>query len=310
MSWFLSAKFDEQRTLIPVHSNIPDDDPEHVSPSESLRISPAEVECFSKHSATLELYTTRIKNGTSDASIQEFGDAVAFFRKLSGKISMLIPTTAQPTASSAVKAQDVFDTPELLEEILLYLDTKEKLSAMEVQRVWRNTILGSPGLKHALGLEIDEKAKLFDSPFFSVEDLYKYPKCPTLPCGRKISSLRDVDCRSLTIHFSKGDNDRASGTRINAMRLFSLPLTSLNARTICGRRCLHQSSGGDSSARPILELKFEDKHLTVGELATKTRHVLGPHSDCKHPPDFVHWEAHFTLRDDDPIWSAGEGTPP
>lgn len=107
------------------------------------------VENIIRHTETLEAYVARLSNGANDASSVALQDTANLFRKLTDNITILVPIAVQPTASSAVKAQELFDTPELLEEILLYMDTKENLSGMGVQRAWRDTVVGSPRLNKA-----------------------------------------------------------------------------------------------------------------------------------------------------------------
>ncbi|KAK4545607.1 hypothetical protein LTR36_002559 [Oleoguttula mirabilis] len=62
------------------------------------------------------------------------------------------PLISGPTASSARKAQQVFDVPELAETILAYLSAKYLFSAMKINHALASTIIASPKLQTKLGL--------------------------------------------------------------------------------------------------------------------------------------------------------------
>lgn len=61
-----------------------------------------------------------------------------------------MPTTLRCT--SAIKADKVFTTPELLEQILLYLLPRELLELMPVNKAAARTVHGSPKLQDLLSL--------------------------------------------------------------------------------------------------------------------------------------------------------------
>lgn len=70
----------------------------------------------------------------------------------------LIPIAKRPSAQSAVLAQKLFDTPELLENVLIHLKIRDTLAAQQAGRVWRDSINGSVQLQRAMGLRFDEAA--------------------------------------------------------------------------------------------------------------------------------------------------------
>lgn len=76
------------------------------------------------------------------------------------KISL---TSARLTDSSPATAQQVFDTPELMEMILLNLDAFDLLQAQQVNRTMFESIASSEKLQVAMGLRGDS-----DSPFRSM----------------------------------------------------------------------------------------------------------------------------------------------
>lgn len=75
-----------------------------------------------------------------------------------------IPVARRPSARSAVKAQEVFNTPELLENIIIHLGTKDVLSAQQVGRVWRDGVNGSVKILRSIGIYPQEDVH-FKSPF-------------------------------------------------------------------------------------------------------------------------------------------------
>lgn len=89
------------------------------------------------------------KSGRRSARLNHTGLS---FAGLLGDVWKIIQAAKHVSDVSAAKAQQVFDTPELLEEIISYLDTPGKLEVIEVQRTWHNTILGSTRLQKTLGL--------------------------------------------------------------------------------------------------------------------------------------------------------------
>ncbi|KAK3722198.1 hypothetical protein LTR37_002631 [Vermiconidia calcicola] len=63
-----------------------------------------------------------------------------------------IPITMRPTPSSAVKAQQVFDTAELLEAVMTNLHAVDVLSAVQVSRTMSKMVSASPKLQDVLQL--------------------------------------------------------------------------------------------------------------------------------------------------------------
>ena len=73
-------------------------------------------------------------------------------RKFLNTLLNSIPVTRRPTPSSAIKAEQVFSTPELLEGIVTELDVHDLLSALQVNRTTAAMASTSPRLKDMLHL--------------------------------------------------------------------------------------------------------------------------------------------------------------
>jgi hypothetical protein len=61
---------------------------------------------------------------------------------------------------AATAASDVFELPELLENVLSFIPPLEILHVMLVSRRWKDTVVGSPSLRKLLGLRPLSTAKL------------------------------------------------------------------------------------------------------------------------------------------------------
>lgn len=95
-----------------------------------------------------------------------------------------IPIEARPNASSAIKANKVFDVAELLEKILLNCDYHDFVNAMGVNRSFREAFRRSPRLQQIMGLRPVTDGSPFSpvaTPFFmsrgcivKLEDHHRY----------------------------------------------------------------------------------------------------------------------------------------
>lgn len=79
----------------------------------------------------------------------------------------LLPRSVKPDDVSAVQAQKVFDTPELLELILSFLAPRDLLSAQQVGIVWAAAVLGSRKLQSILYLRPEADDVPFSTAFTS-----------------------------------------------------------------------------------------------------------------------------------------------
>lgn len=70
------------------------------------------------------------------------------------------PTSMRPTRSSHLKAEQVFATPELLEQILLYIPPRELLDTVRINRATMQIFNGSPKLLDKLHLRVQKNGYL------------------------------------------------------------------------------------------------------------------------------------------------------
>ncbi|KAF7196589.1 hypothetical protein HII31_01959 [Pseudocercospora fuligena] len=234
----------------------------------------------------------------------------------------MIPAIERPaTDASAAKAQEVFSTPELMEEILTYLPTDEKLSAMEVQRYWRDTVNGSVKLKRLLGLlPMEKNPTHFYSAFSSrYHDTDKfpsghfeeiYPYCRSGNCyddpDEEPDENENPEPVEETIELDICSFIRQShgfGTRVRQMLLCSgPPLTQMQATmfdpcmTTQTRPSVYTDLGTISSDSSL--------GFTVGELLDTLAVLRKKHAKCiDEPYDHTHFKlrASLTLDYEDPI---------
>ncbi|KAI7313279.1 hypothetical protein KC315_g11731 [Hortaea werneckii] len=98
-----------------------------------------------------------------DLLTQLFDDAEGIGKYLARNLGVNF-LKGQPNEASAVKAQQVFDIPELLEMILLKLPPGSILAAQQACQTFSALITSSPKIQHHLGLKADSHSK-FSSCF-------------------------------------------------------------------------------------------------------------------------------------------------
>lgn len=106
-------------------------------------ISSFKVQDLMADSDTLESgidYLLQVNRNGSEVLIEEMQVALRGLQAHINTLWDLIPITMKPTAASAVVAQQTFDSPELLESILIHLGVKDVLAARQVGRVWRDGV--------------------------------------------------------------------------------------------------------------------------------------------------------------------------
>lgn len=207
--------------------------------------------------ATLAAKTALHNAQTSNAHIGEFLDQVA---------DLTPPHQRPPTAQSTTKANQVFATPGLMEEILGYLSIGDKLDAMRVQRTWCNTVNDSIKLKRSLGLAAHQDL-FYSSPFSTLSNTKPvryhfecgdardrrmpgayYRDQPSLPDGyfsdsdsdsEERSNSDSVDdgvifrCININIEVNSIRKGIRLGSRVRSMAICNPPLKSLLVLEVC-----------------------------------------------------------------------------
>lgn len=215
---------------------------------------PAQYALFNADMHALRAHLTRMDDKTGLQALENLFDSSSPFIGLAAQIADAVPIAHRPSARSAVKAQEVFNITEMLERILSYLPTTDKLAAMQVQRIWRDTVEGSVKLKRALGLA-PRNDRNYYSPFSKLFYEHTPSDSRRMPAGitfddrfQSLSSYRPSKSStrhpiSGPIHGALPVDIRFTGaiytdiaTRIGAMLICNPPIHSLQVYSKC-RAC-------------------------------------------------------------------------
>ncbi|KAK4624751.1 hypothetical protein CLAFUW4_05462 [Fulvia fulva] len=144
----------------------------------ALRISFSELQNIVKASLSMQKAVEKLLEAPSDS---DFGQdhVQAAFSTLNQATTKIVPLVQNlwtqvpahniPSNRSASKAEEVFNTTELLEQILLYLRPADLLRAQQVNTTFYDTINESLPLAEILGLAADD-GSFFYSPFLQDHD--------------------------------------------------------------------------------------------------------------------------------------------
>jgi hypothetical protein len=242
------------------------------------------------------------------------------------------PSAVIQHSEAGLIAQQVFNTGELLECIVSYLDPAEILSVMGVQRRWRDTVEGSIKLKRLLGLA--PGGKFFSSPFFGscvdVPERHEHgvisERCPKrnqqfATCsighpyvredpdswvGKADTSNYEVSLDLTAVaqtgplhhHDSPELLLQRLGLRVRDMAIFNPPLKAAQIELECWNCSYMYDRDGHGSWPPIHSTS--ERGLTVGDLADMVRAIAkSEHRPCASRCFFM--RGRITLEPDDPI---------
>lgn len=181
------------------------------------------------------------------------------------------PLTPRPRAY----ATQVFSTPELLEQILSYLDTADLLRANTVNRSFHSVLLGSQKLERILGLTpqpLDDGTTPYFSPssfgwrsIVEEERSGPWADLPTSPEGIPFAlTWAAADCGSL-------------GQRPQAMLISQPPTLNAAMTSLCCNRALG-----------TLTVSVVSAGLTCGDLKDACRKLLPSHHNCPDAQPLEH----------------------
>ncbi|KAF7185955.1 hypothetical protein HII31_12828 [Pseudocercospora fuligena] len=273
-------------------------------------------------------YLTRYFDDTDDPDAQQSRE---FLDRFWNEVWGIIPSLKHVTEQSTAKAQEVFGTTELLEEMLSYLDTKDKLKAMRVQRHWRDTVNGSVMLLRALGLESYDDGRYYSAlsnrfqgrgygrtrlepgirnPGFCYDD--KDPKFFRWDQDshssfwtmnhRQEGLCEDPTQLQICLTMSTDPAKLRFGSRVAAMRIANPLVRQLRATIVCECRPSNYNMHG------VRLYRQEDCHIvstaseqgfTLGELADYTLKFAASHKGCKIPR--IGYAFFVTLREGDVV---------
>ncbi|KAF7196653.1 hypothetical protein HII31_02023 [Pseudocercospora fuligena] len=247
---------------------------------------------------------------------------VAESRVLVEELYRAIPDIARPaTDASAAKAQEVFRTPELLENILSSFKPSDILTAMQAQRCFRDTVLGSITLKRRLGLaSFDDKyyysplstrhfsasrapgssaSRGMEAPGMEAPGIYY----DDLSWPRYDDAEDPDDVTHLLSIIIEVDSSMvgSQASRIRNVIISNIPIMQLEVRQMC-RRCRKIGQNSRIAVRDGFEIQsFSAYGFTLGELIDRLDEEKqnDGHLRCRD----TRWDCKITLtlEDDDPI---------
>lgn len=222
----------------------------YTPPEQVLRRIQGALESHAKLQRSTEALENSIKEGKLDASQVESA-AASNHAALSDIKSLLdacidsFPTIMRSTPTSHVKAQKVFATAELLEEILLYLTPRELLDAVRVNHATLQIFKDSPKLLDMLHMRPHKDGFLGTSLASNFPGIYI-----ELDSNRAERSMRLMGYKtsfntvSVLIQF-----DRRSiftiGSRCRSTLPLQLPITSMRATVSCCKDFNHPTQYAD-----------------------------------------------------------------
>ncbi|KAF2173215.1 hypothetical protein M409DRAFT_49692 [Zasmidium cellare ATCC 36951] len=223
----------------------------------------------------------------------------------------MIPVTNRPSARSAVKAQKVFDTPELLENICIHLNPLDTLVAQQVGRVWRDGINSSVKIQRAIGLRPDESS-YFSAPFADFDGTGSILSRYTLPGFFLDNYGPNVDfdaheaaaegisnTQAVKIQIT-ADYPVSIGSRCRLLSLCQPPIKS--ASMFIGSEC-----DGCITTHFEHEAKLvSEDGVNVGQIMDAAQQLIDAHRMGEEHVDgycrpIIEFHATVTLADDDPI---------
>lgn len=190
------------------------------------------------------------------------------------KMMQYIPYEARRTKAAAALADKVFGTPELLERILLSVNTYTVFFACYiVSKTFKNTIEGSLKLQRKLGLQPDLQAEL------SLEARVLITPHSGLRLEMRVVGFRETEeGPQMAVELLIGGRAHEAknpGSRLRSVQLTQPPMQDLKAYVLC-------CSGGRGwrypPYRPVSLHK--ETGITIGELYDKLMLLRKEHSDC------------------------------
>lgn len=220
------------------------------------------------------------------------------------KMMQYIPYEARRTRAAAALADKVFGTPELLERILLSVNTFTAFYACyTVSKTFKNTIQGSLKLQRKLGLQRDIRAEL------SLKARGLITPHSGLRLDMHAVSFRETQAgpkmEAELLIGGRAHEAKKPGSRLRSVQLTQPPMQNLKAYVLC---CSGSHVRRYPPYRPVS--MHNQSGITIGELYDKLVLLRKAHGDCAsaeigdhdeegvvHPR--VRFNAVLALREDD-----------
>ncbi|KAF7198563.1 hypothetical protein HII31_00302 [Pseudocercospora fuligena] len=230
-----------------------------------------------------------------------------------------IPALTHTTTRTALKAEEVFNTTELLERIMLQLTTVDKLRAMQANWKSFETLCGSVSLRRALGVESYGDGHYY-SPFSErFRGVEKHDWGVSFPAGIYHDEDRshvkwDEDCKTeyysrwadsrrleVSVKISCDVDPSKFGRKIQLLDIFEPGVTEMRAEIDCFPRCHRlDPEGNEYDDHPGYLFTDEGRDpVTVGTLLDGAAWVRSRHLTCECTT--VTFTAVLELEEDDPI---------
>ncbi|KAM3417555.1 hypothetical protein BST61_g5792 [Cercospora zeina] len=303
-------------------------DASHEGPSiavdfRTLRALVMQNQSLQHHLAALATPTDELTKPELQRHANGAVEGAAVVDQFVSRLWSTFPTQYRFSEKSAAKAQQVFNTPELLENILSNLPAQDLLMAQQTNTAFLDTINDSSVLKKLLGLEPDPTAAFY-SPFevneasmqrfratadllllprytehhVTFDDteemfrgLYLYTHRVESPPEKSVSNELFITVQADTFRLRVG-------SRCLQMLICQPPVKQATIQYRSKKSRMRLPGPAIHSSTPPLKVKGEG--LTVGDILIPWKEGTGEHDAIYHGP-FREINMKVQLDDDDPI---------
>lgn len=226
----------------------------------------------------------------------------------------LIPASALPTEASTLKAEEVFGTPELVENILQFLAPREMLVAQRTSRTMNATILTSPKLQRLLYLRPDSTAYFSTAFKRQTRQSFHVDAHETVTYDKHLGKLRSKGSgREAIISFAVtssratplGTPTYSAGSRIRSMLVCQPPIKCMTASPSC---CQHSRETDEASEEEL----SSSTGLTCGDVVDFVMRMQAAHKVCAFEDPYslddegfvrptIYFSGTLTLHEQDPL---------
>ncbi|KAK3722195.1 hypothetical protein LTR37_002628 [Vermiconidia calcicola] len=260
-----------------------------------------------------QLNTLQISDWVASSTVLRMRSGLEAQQKTLPTLLRGFPTWLRRSPRATVLAHQVFDTPELLEHILSYLDNSDLLLAYRINHQFCSGIQGSPRLQRQLGLQAAHNSTIHFPAALSSYWLFSTD-------GDKYFSLRTLEGMKILLTIQPQAPITRLGTRCRSMLLCQPPISRMKVFVSC---CAPNKSGfgifGSTQIDPppleILSAMEGSQGITVGDVNDAVTRLSAYHRLCPdalahdHNEDGsvrfgIELEAELEVDDTEPLWQA------
>jgi hypothetical protein len=219
-----------------------------------------------------------------------------------------VPPMARKPPTTDELAEKVFNIPELLEKILLYLSPADLLRVQRVSHLFFNATEGSPKIQFKMGLRPQENCHITFPPALLEFHMFSFSLEPYTCFGNSRQTLQEneVNIRAGFYGGEKNNKMLKLGKRCRDMLICQPPIKTLNAYT----RCCHPTWSWRGATDPVETITVEGG-FRMGDLIDVHERITAAHRLCPDadPPEHddegfvrprVSFETRVVTLDDDP----------